>query len=229
VTAGTPVRVVLADDQDLIRSGITLILQLEPDLDVVGEAADGVEAVEVAERTRPDVVLMDVRMPRLDGITATRRITARLPNTRVLVLTTFSADRLVYQALTAGAAGFLLKDSSRHHLVHAIRTIASGDALLDPSLTRRLVERFVSAPQPFDGGVPEPLRMLSGRELEVLRHVARGRSNAEVAAALHLSETTVKTYLGRLQLKLGLRDRLHAVVTAYETGLIRPGEAVAEG
>jgi DNA-binding NarL/FixJ family response regulator len=225
VSTPAPTRVVLADDQALIRSGIRLILELEPDLEVVGEATDGDEALRVAEELRPDIVLMDIRMPGTDGITATGRITQRLPRCRVLVLTTFSADRLVYDALAAGAGGFLLKDSSREHLVHAVRTIAAGEALLDPTVTRRLVERFVSAPVPTeDGAVPEVLRALSGRELDVMREVARGHSNAEIARALFISETTVKTYLTRLLAKLDLRDRLQVVVEAYETGLIRPGQ-----
>lgn len=218
------IRVVLADDQDLVRSGIRLILELEPDLDVVGEARDGAEVWEEVQRLRPDVVLMDIQMPGVDGIRATARISHEVPDCRVLVLTTFSADRLVYDALTAGAGGFLLKDSSREHLVHAVRTIAAGEALLDPTVTRRLVERFVAAPEPLgEGMVPDALRTLSGRELEVMQEVARGRSNAEIAQRLFLSETTVKTYLGRLLAKLGLRDRLQVVVEAYETGLVRPG------
>jgi DNA-binding NarL/FixJ family response regulator len=224
VSAAPPVRVVLADDQALIRSGIRLILDLEPDIEVVGEAADGGEAVRLAEQCRPDVALMDIRMPGVDGITATRRIRRGVPGCRVLVLTTFSADRFVYDALAAGAGGFLLKDSSRGQLISAIHTIAAGEALLDPTVTRRLVERFVSAPGPIEEGmVPEALRSLSGRELEVMREVARGQSNAEIAQALFLSETTVKTYLARLLAKLDLRDRLQVVVEAYETGLVRPG------
>jgi DNA-binding NarL/FixJ family response regulator len=225
-----PIRVVLADDQDLVRSGIRLILDLEPDIEVVGEAGDGAEAIRAAERWQPDVVLMDLQMPEVDGIAATARISRRIPGCRVLVLTTFSADRLVYDALAAGASGFLLKDSSREHLIHAVRTIAVGEALLDPTVTRRLVERFVAAPGPVDeGAVPEALGSLSGRELEVMREVARGRSNAEIAQRLFLSETTVKTYLGRLLTKLDLRDRLQVVVEAYETGLVRPGREAGHG
>jgi DNA-binding NarL/FixJ family response regulator len=220
----THLRLVLADDQELVRSGLRLLLELEPDMAVVAEADDGASAVTEVLRTRPDVVLMDVRMPRVDGLEATRRIVASAPSTRVLVLTTFSADRLVYDALAAGASGFLLKDSSREHLVQGIRTVAEGHALLDPAITRRLVERFVRAPPPPTSGLPEALAALSVREIDVLRLVARGRSNAEIAAVLFLGETTVKTYLGRLQTKLGLRDRLQAVVLAYETGLVRPGE-----
>jgi DNA-binding NarL/FixJ family response regulator len=219
------VRVGLADDQDLVRSGIRLMLDLEPDLEVVGEARNGREAVRLAVEERPDLMLLDVRMPVLDGIAATRQIRQHVPDCRVLVLTTFSADRLVYDALSAGAGGFLLKDSSREHLLHAVRTVAEGAALLDPTVTRRLVERFVSAPTPMpEGGVPERLRVLSTRELDVLLLVARGRTNGEIATELYLGESTVKTYLARLQTKLGLRDRLEAVITAYETGLVTPGQ-----
>ncbi len=214
--------VLLADDQEMVREGLRLVLESEPDLAVVGEAADGEAAVREALLLRPDVVLMDIRMPRMDGLTATRRLLANGDGPRVLVLTTFALDAYVYEALRAGASGFLLKDSPRAHLVHAVRTVAAGDALLDRKLTRRLIDDFVRCPPP-EAGPPQVLKHLTVRELDVLRLVAEGLSNAEIAVRLVLSETTVKTHIGSLLSKLGLRDRVQAVVLAYECGLVRPG------
>ena len=198
------------------------MLERQDDIAVVGEAADGVEAVSAAESMRPDVVCMDIRMPNLDGIEATRRITSRSLDTRVLILTTFDVDRYVYDALLAGAGGFLLKDSPPERLVEAVRTIASGEALLAPSVTRRLVETYVSQPPPGDER-PTQLDALTEREVDVLRQIAAGRSNAEIGAELFLSEATVKTHVTRILAKLQLRDRVQAVVLAYELGLVRPG------
>jgi DNA-binding NarL/FixJ family response regulator len=213
-------RVLLVDDQELVRAGFRLILE-RADVEVVGEAGDGLEAIEVAEREQPDVVLMDVRMPRLDGIEATRRLLARRPQTKVLALTTFDLDEYVYAAVRAGASGFLLKDVKPSDLVHAVDVVARGDALLAPTLTRRLLERFATAPAP--GGLPEELVDLPARELEVLRAVATGRSNAQIALDLYLSEATVKTYVSRLLSRLALRDRVQLAVLAYESGLVTPG------
>ncbi|WAL69620.1 response regulator transcription factor [Amycolatopsis cynarae] len=200
-------------------------------IDVVAEAADGVEAVRAARQLRPDVVLMDVRMPNLDGLEATRRILAELPGCRVLMLTTFDLDRYVYAALAAGASGFLLKDVTPEHLVAAVRLVGTGDALLAPSITRRLVERFAApaapGPRPDPRGHPA-LAALTPRELEVLGLLGRGRSNAELAEELTLSEATVKTHVARIFAKLSLRDRAQAVVLAYETGLVTPGSAGRE-
>ena len=216
------IRVLLADDQTMVRAGFRLILSTEPDISVVGEAADGVEAVSAARRLRPDVTLMDVRMPRLDGIAATRRLAGEDPPlTRVVVLTTFDVDAHVYDALRAGASGFLLKNAPPEDLVQAIRLVADGGALLDPAVTRRVIEEF--ARTPVAGPPPAEVAALTERELEVLQHVARGLSNAEIAATLVVSEATVKTHVARLLAKLGLRDRVQAVVFAYERGLIRPG------
>ena len=224
-SAGGPireaVRVVVVDDQELVRTGFAMILE-RAGMTVVGQAADGVEAVELARSTRPDVVLMDVRMPRLDGIEATRQLVAELPAVKVLALTTFDLDEYVYAAVRAGASGFLLKDVSPDSLVHAVRAIARGDTMLAPSLTRRLLERFAAAPLP--GGVPEILGELSERELEVLRLVARGLSNTAIGGELFLSEATVKTYVSRLLGKLGLRDRVQLAVLAYESGLVAAGD-----
>lgn len=218
------IRVVIADDEGLIRDGFRMILRAQPEIDVVAEAADGVEAVEAAHRHRPDVVLMDVRMPRLDGIDATARIVdAGLP-TRVLMLTTFDRDEYVYEAMKAGASGFLLKTVPTDRLIESIRLVAQGEALLAPEITRRLIEDFVRRPGPGDGNVVE-LERLTGREREVLVEVAGGHSNGEIARALFLSEATVKTYLTRILMKLGLRDRAQAVVFAYENGIVRPGSA----
>jgi DNA-binding NarL/FixJ family response regulator len=217
-------RVVIADDQTLVRSGFRMILGAAG-IPVVAEASDGAQAVTAALRHRPDVVLMDIRMPEMDGLEATRRILASQSGAecKIIILTTFDLDQYVYAALTAGANGFLLKDVSPEQLVTAVLTIRAGDALLAPSITRRLVERF--ATQPADGPpVHANLSELTPRELEVLELLARGLSNAELAAQLYLSEATVKTHVGRILAKLGLRDRVQAVVLAYETGLAGPGQ-----
>jgi len=215
------IRILLADDQDLVREGLRMLLDAEDDLEVVGEAGDGKEALAEIRRLDPDVVLMDVRMPELDGIEATSRIAATGSSARVLVLTTFDLDEYVYRALRAGASGFLLKDASREQLVGAVRTVARGEALLAPAVTRRLIEDFCRGPEP--GAVPERAAALSERELDVLRLLARGLSNAEIAEELVLGETTVKSHVARVLQKLGLRDRVQTVVFAYESGLVRPG------
>jgi DNA-binding NarL/FixJ family response regulator len=219
VTAPT---VLIADDQALVRAGFRMILTARG-IDVVGEAADGVEAVSEVRRLRPDVVLMDIRMPKLDGLEATRRILARSPDCRVLMLTTFDLDSYVYAALAAGASGFLLKDVTPEHLAAAVRLVDTGDALLAPSITRRLVERFAAA-EPAPAAIHRDLTALTPRELEVLTLMGHGRSNAELAAELTLSEATVKTHVARIFAKLDLRDRAQAVVLAYETGLVAPGD-----
>jgi DNA-binding NarL/FixJ family response regulator len=213
-------RVVIADDQTLVRGGFRLILG-SAGIDVVAEAADGREAVAATLKYRPDVVLMDIRMPEMDGLEATRRILASRSDVRIIILTTFDLDQYVYAALSAGASGFLLKDVSPEHLIAAVRLVRCGDALLAPSITRRLVERF--APREASGRANGDLSALTPRELEVLGLVARGLSNAELAAALTLSEATVKTHVARILAKLQLRDRVQAVVLAYETGLVSPG------
>jgi len=217
------VRVVIADDQALVREGFRLILRAQPDLEVVGEAADGREAVELALTLTPDVVLMDIRMPGLDGLEATRRLLAdrRAAGTRVLILTTFDLDAYVYEALHAGASGFLLKDAPAEELTAGIRVVASGDALLAPSITRRLIEGFVRRPPPIASA--PGLEDLTARELEVLELIAQGCSNAEIAARLVISEATVKTHAAHVFSKLDLRDRVHAVVFAYERGIVQPG------
>lgn len=217
----SPVRVVVADDQDLVRSGLEMVLTARG-VEVVGTAADGREAVEVVRRTRPDVVLMDVRMPVLDGIAATREVTGAGLPTRVLVLTTYDHDRYVYEAFRAGASGFLLKATPPDRLVEGIGTVAAGEALLAPTLTRRLIEEHTRGPAPVDG-VPAVLEALTVRELEVLRLVARGLGNDEVAAELVVSEATVKTHVNRVLAKTGRRTRVQLVVLAYECGLVRPG------
>ena len=217
------IRVLVADDQQLVRAGFRVILESEPDIQVVGEAADGVEAVELARSSRPDVVLMDIRMPRVDGLTATERLLASADPPRVVVLTTFDQTEYVVRALRAGAYGFLLKDAPASRLVTAVRAAASGEALIEPTITRRLLERF-TAPDVGPTALPAALRALTDRELEVLRLVARGLSNAEIAAELVVAETTVKTHVARMLAKLGLRDRVQAVVLAYESGFVRRGE-----
>ena len=214
------IRVLLADDQALVRTGFRLILEHAADLTVVGEAGDGGAAVALAAETAPDVVLMDVRMPQVDGVEATRRIRAGTPATRVLVLTTFDLDEYVYAALRAGASGFLLKDTLAPDLLSAIRVVARGDAVVAPGVTRRLLERHIGTGAP---PAPPPADPLTAREREVLALVAQGLSNAEIAARLHVSEGTVKTHVSRILGKLGLRDRVQAVVYAYESGLVRAG------
>ena len=213
------IRVLLADDQDLVREGLRMILEAEADIEVVGEAADGKQAIEQARKLDPDVVLMDVRMPELDGIEATARLATSGLHVRVLVLTTFDLDEYVYRALTSGASGFLLKDATREQLVAAVRTVAAGDALLAPSITRRLIEDFCGRPQP--GAAPTEL---TARELDVLRLLARGLSNSEIGTQLFLSDATVKSHVAHILQKLDLRDRAQVIVYAYESGLIRPGE-----
>ena len=216
------IRVVIADDQELVRTGFRVILDSEPDIEVVGEAGDGREAIEVTRSHRPDVVLMDVRMPHLDGLEATRRIVADAEEgPRVLILTTFDLDEYVYEALRSGASGFLLKDGPAQQLISAVRVVARGDALLAPRITRRLIAEFARSPSPT--ARPEQLGALTGREVEVLKLVARGLTNAEIARELYVAETTVRTHLGHILTKQGLRDRVQAVVLAYETGLVRPG------
>jgi DNA-binding NarL/FixJ family response regulator len=214
------IRVLLADDQELVRAGFRMILETQADIEVVGEAGDGVEAVAATRRLRPDVVLMDIRMPNLDGLQATKQITATGSRSRVLILTTFDLDEYVYQALAAGASGFLLKNAPPEQLIDAVRVVAAGDALLSPSITRRVIEQFTRLPPP---GGTDVLAGLTDREREVLRLVARGMSNAEIAAQLFVSDATVKSHVAHLLAKLQLRDRVQAVVLAYESGLIRPG------
>lgn len=213
--------VLLVDDQELVRTGFRLILELEG-FEVVGGAANGEDAVRLVAEHGPDVVLMDVRMPVLDGIHATERIVAAGSASRVLILTTFDLDEYVYDALRAGASGFLLKDAPRDQLVAAVRIVAGGESLLAPPITRRLIERFVAQPAP--GVVPDAVAALSDREREVLGLLARGHSNAEIAGRLFVSDATVKTHVARLLAKLGVRDRMQAVILAYETGFIRPGD-----
>jgi DNA-binding NarL/FixJ family response regulator len=217
-------RVLIADDQALVRIGFRMILTARG-IEVVGEAGDGGEAVDAVRRLRPDVVLMDIRMPNMDGLEATRRILAESPDCRVLMLTTFDLDRYVYAALAAGASGFLLKDVTPEHLAAAVRLVNTGDALLAPSITRRLVERFaVGDHGPTQPAVHRDLAVLTPRELEVLTLMGHGMSNAELATELTLSEATVKTHVARIFAKLSLRDRAQAVVLAYETGLVSPGD-----
>ena len=213
-------RIVIVDDQELLREGFRLILE-RAGMEVVGEAADGLEAIEVCRATTPDVVLMDVRMPRLDGIEATRRIVAAQPQVRVMALTTFDLDEYVYGAVRAGASGFLLKDVSPRDLVHAVEVVARGEAMLAPGLTRRLLDRFASGPS----GQAVQLPSVTERETAVLRLIARGLSNSEIARELFLSEATVKTYVSRLLTKLDLRDRVQLAVLAYESGLVLAGQA----
>jgi len=214
------ISVVVADDQELVRTGFRVILNSEPDIEVVGEAADGQEAIASAKQLGPDVVLMDIRMPVLDGLTATRRIvTGPDSRPRVLILTTFDLDEYVYEALRSGASGFMLKDNPANELLMAIRVVAEGEALLAPQITRRLISEFVRS-RPSTAR-PEQLQILTDRETEVLKLVAHGLSNSEIAGELHVAETTVRTHVGHLLTKLGLLDRVQAVVLAYESGLIR--------
>jgi DNA-binding NarL/FixJ family response regulator len=216
-------RVLLVDDESLLRLAFRMVLDAEPDMDPVGEAADGAQALQLARRLRPDVVLMDIRMPGTDGIETTRRIAHELPDTRVLILTTFDLDEYAFAALRAGASGFLLKNSRPEELLTAIRSVAAGDAVVAPRITRRLLQTFAhQLPHSTGPDDDERLRRLTAREREVLVHVAQGKSNTEIAAALHLAETTVKTHLSRILMKLELRDRVQAVVFAYETRLVQP-------
>ncbi|MFD7276504.1 response regulator [Streptomyces sp. NPDC059862] len=223
-TTERPPRVLIVDDQTLIRTGFRLILTARG-IEVVGEAADGAEAVSLARELAPDVVLMDIRMPAMDGLEATSRILQHTPDCRVLMLTTFDLDRYVYTALSIGASGFLLKDVTPEHLAAAVRLVNTGDALLAPSITRRLVERFASTTTAHPPAVPPDLTSLTPRELEVLTLLGRGLSNTELAAHLTLSEATVKSHVARIFAKLNLRDRAQAVVLAYETGLVKPGDS----
>jgi DNA-binding NarL/FixJ family response regulator len=218
------IRVVIADDQTLVRDGFRMILDAQDDIEVVGEATDGLEAVTCARELRPDVVLMDIRMPGRDGLEATREVLRESPQTHVLILTTFDLNEYVYEAMKAGASGFLLKDIPRSQLIEGIRTVAAGDALLAPAITRRLIEQFVRRPPASVRPAPPALEALTPREREVLELVARGRSNTEIATGLYVSEATVKTHVAHALRKLGLRDRVHAVVFAYESGLIEPGD-----
>ena len=223
----TAIRVLVADDQALVRGGLRKIVDGEPDMTVVGEAADGLDAVDAARRARPDVVLMDIRMPRLDGIEATRRVVAALgDDVRVLMLTTFGLDEYVYDALRAGASGFMLKDAPPEELVEAVRVVAGGSALLAPAVTRSVIEAFTQS-SPAPGPEAPAVAELTEREREVLLLLTRGRSNAEIAADLVVSEATVKTHVARVLMKLGVRDRVQAVILAYESGLVRPGAAPA--
>jgi DNA-binding NarL/FixJ family response regulator len=210
------IRVLIADDQSMVRAGFRMLLSGEPDIEVVAEASNGLEAVDKAARFRPTVVLMDIRMPELDGLQATRRILAADDAARILILTTFDLDEYVYEALRAGASGFVLKDEPPEQLLGAVRIVAGGDALLSPAVTRRVIKQFTRIPRPAP---PKELEDLTERELEVLRLLARGRSNAEIAGELYISDTTVKTHTTHIFQKLNLRDRVQAVVLAYETGL----------
>jgi DNA-binding NarL/FixJ family response regulator len=222
----TPIRVVIADDQQLVRAGFVMILGAQPDIEVVGEADNGTEAIRVVRAARPDVVLMDVRMPELDGLAATRELLSEGPEGRhvpkIIILTTFDVDDYVYAALVAGASGFLLKDTPPEQLVDAVRLVAAGESLLAPTVTKRLIEHFVSS-RATHVEPPDGMDELTPREREVFSLIARGLSNTEIASELVLSEATVKTHVARILLKLGLRDRVQVVVTAYESGLVRPG------
>ncbi len=216
------IRVLIADDQAVVRGGLQLILEGQDDIEVVGQAANGAEALELVRNLQPDVVLMDIRMPVLDGIEATRQLAAAGADTHVLVLTTYGLDEFVYDALKAGAAGFLVKTDSPERLVEAVRVVAAGEALLAPEITRRLINRFLAAPPP-NADPPSMLAELTAREHEVLEHLARGHSNSEIAQTLYITEGTVKTHVARILAKLELRDRVQAVVYAYEHRLIQPG------
>ena len=218
-----PIRVVLVDDQELVRAGFRMVLDAQPDIEVAGEAGDGLQALDLLRNTRADVVLMDVRMPRMDGIEATRQVVAR-SGPKVVILTTFDLDEYAFAAIKAGAGGFLLKDAGPAQLIEAIKAVHSGDAVVAPSTTKRLLDRFaVHLPDAEEKAVGA-LESLTDRENEVLRLVARGMSNAEIAGRLYVSEATVKTHMGRILMKLGVRDRVQAVVFAYETGLVKSGQ-----
>ncbi|MCW2740908.1 MAG: Two component response regulator containing a CheY-like receiver domain and an DNA-binding [Blastococcus sp.] len=218
--------IVIADDQPMVRAGLRSLLEHEDGVVVVAEASDGLQAVSAVRTHRPDVVLMDIRMPNLDGLAATRRLVAERSSSRVLVLTTFDLDEYVFDALRAGASGFLLKDATAEELIGAVRTLAAGDAILAPSITRRVIEAFCSAPVP-DARLAARLAALSAREVEVLRLLTRGLSNAEIARSLFISDATAKTHVSSVLTKLRLRDRVQAVIFAYECGLLRPGDAEA--
>ncbi|WP_281181944.1 response regulator transcription factor [Actinomadura macra] len=218
-----PIRVVLVDDQELVRAGFRMVLDAQPDIEVVGEAADGRQALDLLRVTRTDVVLMDVRMPRMDGIEATRRVVAA-SGPKVIILTTFDLDEYAFAAIKAGAGGFLLKDAGPAQLIEAIKSVHSGDAVVAPSTTKRLLDRFALHLPDAEEKAIGALESLTDRENEVLGLVARGMSNAEIAERLYVSEATVKTHMGRILMKLGLRDRVQAVVFAYETGLVRSGQ-----
>jgi DNA-binding NarL/FixJ family response regulator len=224
------IRVLLVDDQALVRAGFRMILDAEDGLDVVGEATDGREAIDQVRELRPDVVLMDIRMPELDGLEASRRIIAGQGDSapKILMLTTFDLDEYVYEALRAGASGFLLKDTPPEQLVAAIHVVAEGEALLAPSITRRVISEFVKGTGPKPATQFPKLADLTARELEVLKAIARGLSNAEIARELYVSETTVKTHVARILMKLGLRDRVQVVVLAYEAGVVQPGDQPGE-
>jgi DNA-binding NarL/FixJ family response regulator len=216
------IRVVVVDDQALVRGGFRMILEASDGITVVGEAADGLEAVQVIERLRPDVALMDINMPVIDGIEATRRLVAASQDVRIVMLTTFDLDEYVYEGMRSGAAGFLLKSAPPQRLVEAVRVAAAGETLLAPSITQRLIEQYVRRPPP-GSDIPSSLSTLTERELQVLRELAAGRSNAEIGKVLFLSEATVKSHVTRVLTKLGLRDRVQAVIMAYESGLVEPG------
>jgi DNA-binding NarL/FixJ family response regulator len=216
------IRLLIADDQDLVRVGLRRILEAQDDIEVIAEAGDGVEAIALAKEHEPDLVLMDIRMPRIDGLEATARLAQDMPALRIIILSTFDNDEYVYRALTAGASGFLLKSTPPTRLIDGVRLAVSGEALLAPSITRRMIEEWVRRPAPGAGPSPR-LDPLTQRELEVLTQIGRGKSNAEISTALFLSESTVKTHINRILAKLGLRDRVQAVVFAYECGLVTPG------
>lgn len=219
-------RILLADDQALLRHGLQMMIDAQPDMEVVGQAGDGAEAVELAATLQPDIVMMDLRMPRVDGVEATRRIcgSGRASNAKVIVLTTFDLDEYVAGALSAGASGFLLKDAPPADIITGIRVVAAGDALLAPSVTRRLLDRFATRPEITNLAPPPGMDLLTEREREVMQLVVRGLSNAEIRNELYLSEPTVKTHVGRILMKLGVRDRVQLVVLAYERGLVEPGQ-----